>query len=148
MDRNLHPKYVPKCPRNIGVVDQYSWEHKDTNDYMCENGISHPIYDCNGWVQFSLPLELYPPVNSIHPQINMVKRMHLNWRNSEERLQALREKEENIRKKMKESYETDHLDFRMEGIYGNPSVHFTTDRVPGYPLPDPNPRRRGCGGLY
>jgi hypothetical protein len=143
MDRNLHPKYTPKCPRNIPVVDQYSWDHKDTNDYMCENGISHPIYDCNGWVQFSLPLELYPPRNDIHPQIKMVKRMHLNWRNPEDRLQALREEEERIR--IKERFEADS---RLEGMYQHPYIHFTTNRVPGYPLPDPNPRRQSCGGLY
>lgn len=145
MDRNLHPKYIPKCPRNIGVVDQYSWEHKDTNDYMCENGISHPIYDCNGWVQFSLPLELYPPVNSIHPQIDMVKRMHLNWRNSEDRLEALRNKEDKFRQEMKEQFEHDR---RMEGFYADPRIRFTTNYIPGYPLPDPNPRRQTCNGLY
>ena len=89
MDRHLHPKYYPKCPRNIGLVDQYSWTDKDTNEYTCQNGISHPIYDCNGWIQFSLPLDMYPPINDIHPQIKMTKKMHLNWRESEQQLNDL-----------------------------------------------------------
>ena len=90
MDRNLHKKFVPPCKRNISEVDQYSWEQKDTNKYMCTNGISHPIYDCKGWVNYSLPLELYPPVTEIHPQIEMTRRMHLNWRGSPYRLVELK----------------------------------------------------------
>lgn len=80
MDRNLHKKYTPQCPRNIAVVDQYMWPNKDTNKYKCYNGISHPIYDCKGWINYSLPLEMYPPVHRIHPQIHMTRRMHLNYR--------------------------------------------------------------------
>ncbi len=81
MDRNLHKKYIPNCPRQAAVVDQYSWPQKDTNQYMCYNGISHPIYDCKGDINYTLPLEMYPKVGAIHPQIGMVKRPHLNFRN-------------------------------------------------------------------
>ena len=56
------------------------WPEKDTNKYMCYNGISHPIYSCNGNINYTLPLEMYPPVDDVHPQIKMVRRMHLNQR--------------------------------------------------------------------
>ena len=83
MDRNLHKKYIPTCPRNISIVDQYMWPQKDTNKYMCHNGISHPIYDCKGDVNFTLPLHMYPSTNRIHRQIEMVRRPHLQYRGSE-----------------------------------------------------------------
>jgi len=82
MDRHLHKKYVPTCPRNAAIVDQYMWPQKDTTKYMCHNGISHPIYDCKGWINYTLPLEMYPPVNEVHPQIAMVRRPHLQYRGS------------------------------------------------------------------
>jgi len=82
MDRNTHPLYRIQCPRNIGLPNQYMWPQKDTNKYMCYNGISHPIYDCDGNVNYTLPLDQYPPEHGIHPQIAMVRRMHLNYRES------------------------------------------------------------------
>lgn len=80
MDRHLHLKHQPSCPRNVALVNQYMWDNKDTNKYNCNNGVSHPIYDCKGWIHYSLPLEMYPPVNQIHEQIGMTRRTHLNWR--------------------------------------------------------------------
>ena len=80
MDKNLHKKYFPECPRTIALVDQYMFPQKDSTPYMCYNGISHPIYDCKGCVNFSLPLEYYPPVNQVHPQIAMVRRPHFQYR--------------------------------------------------------------------
>lgn len=80
MDRHLHLPYFPQAPRHIGLPDQYLWKHKDTNKYMAYNGISHPIYSCNGNINYTLPLEMYPPVDDVHPQIKMVRRMHLNQR--------------------------------------------------------------------
>jgi len=80
MDRQLHKKWFPNCPRHAAVVDQYMWPQKDTTAYRCYNGISHPIYDCKGWVNFSLPLEMYPPVHQVHPQIAMVRRPHQQYR--------------------------------------------------------------------
>ena len=81
MDRTRHRKYFPECPRNIALVNQYMWKNKDSNKYHCHNGISHPIYDCSGNVNFSLPLNMYPPVNQVHPQILRSNRLHLNNRN-------------------------------------------------------------------
>lgn len=80
MLRNYHTKYFPEAPRNIALVDQYSWPVHDTNKYMAYNGISHAIYSCNGSINYTLPLEMYPPVDDVHPQIKMVRRMHLNQR--------------------------------------------------------------------
>lgn len=71
MDRNLHKKHIPKCPPNVGLVDQYMWDVKDTNSYPCRNGVSHPIYDCDGLIHYSLPLHMYPRVSEVHPQIAM-----------------------------------------------------------------------------
>lgn len=80
MDRNLHRKYIPNCKRNIPIVNQYMWPQKDSNKYTCDNGMSNPIYDCKGWISYSLPLHMYPKVNEIHPQIAMSERAHLNYR--------------------------------------------------------------------
>jgi hypothetical protein len=80
MDRHLHVPYFPQCPRTQPLSSQYMWPEKDTNQYMCYNGISHPIYSCNGNINYTLPLEMYPPVDDVHPQIKMVRRMHLNHR--------------------------------------------------------------------
>lgn len=125
MDRHLHKvKYIPQCPRQAALVDQYMWEQKDTNKYMCYNGISHPIYDCKGWINYSLPLEEYPPVDSIHPQIAMVKRPHLNYRGSSS---------------LKERYS--HL---SNGKRKEPHFVLATDRVPGYPLGSPYGDQRYC----
>lgn len=80
MDRSGHARYHPTCPRQVAPVDQYMWSEKDTTKYMCHNGISHPIYDCRGWIHYSLPLEMWPKVGSVHPQISMVNRSHHNHR--------------------------------------------------------------------
>ena len=80
MDRDVTPSYFPKCPRSIALVDQYLWPEKDTTAYKCYNGISHPIYGCDGKVNFSLPLEKYPVQGHVHEQIAQVKRPHLNYR--------------------------------------------------------------------
>lgn len=81
MDRKQHAKYIPWCPPPIGLVDQYMWENKNTNNRICQNGVSHPIYERNGDIHFSLPLEMYPPVNEVHPQIYAMKRWLMNDRN-------------------------------------------------------------------
>ena len=33
MDRNVFPAYKPRCPRHIGLVDQYMWSEKDSTPY-------------------------------------------------------------------------------------------------------------------
>lgn len=80
MDRVPNPIHVPTCPRQIPLVNQYMWPHKDSTQYHCNNGISHPIYDCQGHVQRALPLEEYEFNGQIHPQVRLTRRMHLNFR--------------------------------------------------------------------
>ena len=69
VDRNLHPKYIPQCPTQVPMVNQYMWSEKDSNLYQCNNGIAFPIYDTIGNVSYTLPLSEYPPANSIHPHV-------------------------------------------------------------------------------
>jgi len=142
MDKHLHKKYVPTCIRHAGLPDQYMWPQKDTTKYMCHNGISHPIYDCQGWINYSLPLELYPPVGKVHPQISMVRRPHLQYRPSE---YVLPNPEEDPRLYSMYRYRRgcDDSD-RVEGFYHGaecPSQSGFTlasqKTVPGK-LPDPN----------
>jgi hypothetical protein len=82
MYRDNHKKHIPTCPKTIPVVDQFLWKDRDTNQYNCNNGISHTIYDCQGNIHFSLPLDMYPPAGEIHPQIPLSNRMHYNYRMS------------------------------------------------------------------
>ena len=141
MDRHLHKKYIPQCPRNASLVDQYMWKEKDTNKYRCYNGISHPIYDCKGWVNYSLPLEYYPPVDQVHPQIEMTRRMHMQWRIDPNKLVYIGEYP-------REGFEFPDQDRhlgRTEGFYSEGAyLHMTSDMKPGYPLPDPYGSNRGC----
>jgi hypothetical protein len=95
------------------------WKDKDTTKYKCFNGISHPIYDCQGMINYSLPLDKYPPAHSIHPQIPMVHRMHMNYRDSPRRLF------------IKESFK--------------PGLVIKSAKKPGYPLPSPYGDIGSCG---
>lgn len=134
MDRAYHKKYIPRCPRQAAIVDQYMWKDKDTNSYRCYNGISHPIYDCKGWVNYSLPLDKYPPVGKVHPQIDMTRRMHLQWRGNPTKIVPVRESF---------SYNRQDRDMnRTEGFYSG--LHLSTDMTKGYPLPNPYGNNRGC----
>ncbi len=69
MDRSSHQKYVPFCPTRIAPVDQYLFPETDTTERTCHNGVSHPIYSCEGNVSRMLPLTMWPKVHEIHPQI-------------------------------------------------------------------------------
>jgi hypothetical protein len=55
-------------------VNQYSWPEYDNEYHMCENGVSHPIYDRFGNINRTLPLSMYPNANEIHPQIIATRR--------------------------------------------------------------------------
>ena len=123
MDRHVHPRYRPQCPRQAAIVDQYMWKDKDTTYYKCYNGISHPIYDCKGMINYSLPLEHYPPAGRIHPQIEMTRRMHMNYRGNPHKFYPIQER------------------FTYAPKTG---LHIVSDRTPGYPLPNPYGNNRGC----
>ena len=133
MDRHQHKKYVPQCPRHAAIVDQYMWEEKDTTKYMCYNGISHPIYDCKGYVSFSLPLEEYPVVDQIHPQIQMTRRMHMNFREDPRHRPT---RENFIHKDLREN--------RVEGLYIPKSKVLAVNKLPTV-MPT---GCSSCGGTY
>ena len=80
MDRDVSPAYFPQCPRNAGLPDQYMWAEKDTTAYKCYNGVSHPIYGCDGKINYSLPLHMYPQQGQVHPQVQRTKRPHMDYR--------------------------------------------------------------------
>src|SRR5690348_1864673 len=69
MERDLHRLHIPYCQTRVPVVDQYMWPEKDTSVPTCENGVSHPIYACNGNISRTLPLDMWPRVGEVHPQI-------------------------------------------------------------------------------
>lgn len=77
MDRYTGYRYKPFCPRRIAQVDQYLWPANDSRlaYRTCHNGLSHPVYDCRGYIHYSLPLHQYPPdAMKVHPDIIQMKR--------------------------------------------------------------------------
>src|SRR5437868_8525060 len=76
VERDLYRRHIPFCETRIALVDQYMFPEKDTADRLCNNGISHPIYACNGMVSRTLPLDMYPEVNEVHPQIRESSHPH------------------------------------------------------------------------
>ena len=139
MDRGGHMIHIPKCRRNIGLPNQFAWKEKDTNKYSCTNGISHPIYDCKGWINFSLPLEMYPRVGEVHPQIEMTRRMHMSYRGNPKKIVP-------VHQRPTVEYYQHEFDDRQEGIYSRvpQRMVLSSDRVPGYKLPNPYGDNRGC----
>jgi hypothetical protein len=80
MERDMHKKHIPYCPTRVPMVNQYMWTEKDRAHRTCENGISHSIYAADGNVSYTLPLDQYPKVNAVHPQIEMSKQYHFGIR--------------------------------------------------------------------
>ncbi len=76
MSRDQSLRMVPFCTTRIAPVDQYSFPEVDTTERTCNNGVSHPIYACNGEISRFLPLHEWPEVNKIHPQIRMGSQPH------------------------------------------------------------------------
>ena len=139
MDRSSHLKYIPECPRNPGIVDQYMWPQKDTTKYMCYNGISSPIYDCKGDISFSLPLEEYPPVHAVHPEIELIKRPHMRYRGQK----GLNNP---IWNEGRETSVVENFQGRYHNnVYNAPHFYVYSNRVPGYPLPQQTGQRNICG---
>ena len=104
MERNWSRKWIPFCPTRYAQVDQYSFPEKDTTERHSFDGLSHPIYSCNGWVSYTLPLGMWPKVNEVHPQISMSELPHFGARDPQMRMQI-------------ESMERDRKEKRLEGMY-------------------------------
>jgi hypothetical protein len=71
MDRDGNLKHIPFCPTRIEKVDAYSWSEPDPLHHDCVNGWYHQIYECNGNINYQLPLDMYPKVNRVSPEISM-----------------------------------------------------------------------------
>lgn len=135
MFRDNYKKYVPTCPKTIPVVDQYMWKDRDTNQYNCNNGVSHAIYDCQGNVSYTLPLDMYPPGGDIHPQIPLSNRMHFNYRMSPDIVTEVRDvlREGNV-----EGYEggsrTNPIQHQLldQGMFDMRTPSFFRGNVEGY----------------
>ena len=104
LERNHHRRHVPFCPSRIALVDQYMFPEKDTTERLCENGISHPIYACNGDISRTLPLDMYPEVNEVHPQIRQSSRPHFMIRDP-------------VHARIIEMNQLDRASGRLEGFY-------------------------------
>lgn len=60
MERYRYPRHIPYYPAQVALVDQYSWQKKDTNKYHgVNNGIAYPIYASQGHISSPVPLEEY-----------------------------------------------------------------------------------------
>jgi hypothetical protein len=71
MDRNNYRyNHVPATPRRVALVDQYMWPVKDTTAWRAVNGWQMPVYDCQGNIHRTLPLDKYPVDNGRpHPWV-------------------------------------------------------------------------------
>jgi hypothetical protein len=80
VERDLFKRFLPLCVTRPALVDQYMWPEKDTSERVCTNGVSHPIYACDGHVSRFLPLDMYPEVDKVHPQIRQSSQPHFGSR--------------------------------------------------------------------
>lgn len=108
MDRNLHKKWIPLDRGRIAPCDQYMFPEMDKTERLAENGVSQPIYACNGNISYTLPLHMYPRGNKIHSQISRSQIPHFPIRDSD----TLRFVEE-----IQRQYLRDVRDRRLEGLY-------------------------------
>jgi hypothetical protein len=104
VERNLYKRHIPFCVTRPALVDQYAWPEKDTTERICQNGVSHPIYACNGHISRTLPLDMYPTVDQIHPQIQQSSQPHFGSRDP--RMQSFIE-----------YAQSDKRQGRLEGLY-------------------------------
>ena len=117
MERNLSRKWIPFCPSRYAQVDQYSFPEKDTTERHPQDGLSHAIYSCNGWISYTLPLTMWPKVNQIHPQIAQSEVPHFGARDPYMRRQI-------------ELMEEDRKQKRLEGFYSQGAEYNPYDHLP------------------
>ena len=106
MSRTESKRFVPFCETQVFLGDQYMWPEKDTQERICHNGVSHPIYNCQGEISRTLPLDMYPRVNEVHPQVRGALPPHFGSRDPMTR-RAIQAGEQDIR------------EGRIEGFYVN-----------------------------
>lgn len=76
VERDHYLRHLPWCETRYPVVDQYMFPEKDTTERICNNGVANPIYACDGTISRTLPLDMYPKVNQVHPHILMGSQPH------------------------------------------------------------------------
>ena len=77
MDRRSHPKYIPTFVPALPPADTYlSGRDENWTAYSLLNtGMSAgSVYDLNGNINYTLPLEQYPPINGYHVQAHLMDR--------------------------------------------------------------------------
>jgi len=104
VERDAYLRHIPFCPSRYAPVDQYSFPELDTTERRCNNGVSHAIYACNGWISRTLPLDMYPEVNEIHPQIRQSSQPHFMIRDP-------------FHARVIEQNQLDRASGRLEGFY-------------------------------
>lgn len=77
MDRKSHPKHHPTLTPSRPYVDQYMAGTPRFSGHIpypqLNTGITRPVYHINGDINFSLPLEEYPPRHGYHREIIQMK---------------------------------------------------------------------------
>jgi hypothetical protein len=75
MDRYSHPKhYATFIPAKPPVDCYLRGCNENVEHYpILDTGISRPIYDLNGNIHFSLPLEDWPPENDYHREVYLMR---------------------------------------------------------------------------
>jgi len=104
VERDHYRRHLPFCETRIALVDQYMFPEKDTTERRCNNGLSNPIYACNGVISRTLPLHMYPEVNQVHPHIRMSSQPHFMSRDP-------------VLSKFIERDQLDRASGRLEGFY-------------------------------
>ena len=104
VERDRYRRHIPQCNTRIALVDQYMFPEKDTTERLCDNGVSNPIYACNGVISRTLPLHMYPEVNEVHPHIRMGSQPHFMIRDP-------------VHAKIIERDQLDRASGRLEGFY-------------------------------
>lgn len=78
MDRKSHPKHHPTLIPPRPYVDNYmegTPRFQGYDPYHALNtGVTQPIYDIQGNIAYSLPLDMWPPTNGVHRQIVQLQR--------------------------------------------------------------------------
>jgi hypothetical protein len=113
MSRDLHPRYVPFCETRIAMVDQYSFDSKDSAERVCHNGISRPFYSCDGKINRTLPLDKYPKTNEFAPEVRLPLPPHFEARSQRLRNSIM---SGNFQQPIREGYQ-DIQEGRVEGLY-------------------------------
>jgi hypothetical protein len=123
MERNSHPKHIPTFIPAQPPVDLYikGRSEDDTAYPILNTGITRPIYDLNGSLHYTLPLDQYPLENDFHKEVYLMQRYYNQYLKTNPRfrrthgLQADRSFDASLRERRPEGEE---WGCRSQGLYG------------------------------